>query len=623
MDNKLWIGLGVTGGVIIIILLTFLLFFKPDNTATKTNIERDNIIKIVKRYYEKGEYDRALNQIEEILKKNIDDHEAIELQDMIIDAKKNKLKTEEEFRDAKDREAREKLFSNVNTAIERRDEKPVIIRRETSPDKDELSDKKSKEENEKKKLINKLIDEGFNEYNSQNYTKAKNNFLKVLEMDPDNAEANAALAATIFDENPDDNKSIEEAVNRSQKAIKKDENSELAHLTLAKIYAKREMNDQSIEEYKKSVQINPNNYDSFYNLGKLYFKAKDYKKSSESFKSAVNIKKDFVNGYFYLGLTEYKLNNKNEAKNAYQNAIKLDPNFYEAYANMGEIYRLENDFSNALNYYKKAAAINNKYAIQKKIGESYEMMKKNEDAIESYMMSISLNPLATSQDKKIATECYVSISNIKNIQNKYPEAIDFVKKGIEIDNENPNLYFMCGFSNDKLNNIVEAEENYVKAIELNKNYIQAYVNLSSIYNKNGKYQESIDLLGKAVNFDNTNYMLYNNLGDSQQKIGKYDEAIDSYKKSISLNSSDANIYFNMGLCYKSINNQESAAIILKKAVELNKNNIDALYELGESYFLLQKYDDAKKIFDSLLNIKPDYNKKDKIESMKTVINGIS
>ena len=101
-------------------------------------------------------------------------------------------------------------------------------------------------------------------------------------------------------------------------------------------------------------------------------------------------------------------------------------------------------------------------------------------------------------------------------------------------------------------------------------------------------------------------------------MSKFDDAIENYKKSISINSQESSIFYNLGLCYKSTTNYDNAIIIFKKAIEINKKFVDAYYELGETLFMKQSFDEAKIIFEALLKIKPDYARKDKIDSMISV-----
>ncbi|HQJ06498.1 MAG TPA: tetratricopeptide repeat protein, partial [Spirochaetota bacterium] len=274
----------IVGGIIIIaIILTFLISFfifrsgGKDVGKNDNDKKRNNIVKLINRYFNQEEYDRALKLIEDLLIENGDDREALDLQDKIIRAKKEKERLAESSISNRDYDTR-KIIESMSAIIENKDDKPTIVRKsdETSAEKNASI---GKEELAKKKKISELIDAGINEYNKQNYAKSKDNFLGALDMESDNAEANAYLGAAIYEENPDDENSINEAVKFSKKALQKDNNIEQAHYTLAKIYDKQGLRDLALEEYKEALKINPQNYDAFYAIGRMYYKEKEFLKA--------------------------------------------------------------------------------------------------------------------------------------------------------------------------------------------------------------------------------------------------------------------------------------------------------------------------------------------------------
>ena len=627
MNNKVWVGVTAVCVTIIVILLMFLFgkekigiengkyqHNQEENTqnVSATN-DRENILKIIRIYMNKGEFDRALDQIDVLLRQNIDDAEVLELQDMVINMK-NEQK-EKELKEAQKQQRNnyypqnDTPYENMNTVIERRDEMPMIISRGNA---------EKQEQDIAQKEIDDLLNKGLKEYNTQNYTRARSILNDVLEKDKENPEANAALAATLLDENPDDTKNLEEAVKRAQQALKKDPNQETARLVLGKIYAKRGMSEQAIDEYKRLLQINPNSYELFYELGKQYFKSKQYEKAIEAFISATNIKPDFIHGYFYQGLSYYKNEEIKEAITVYTKVLDMDPEFYEANANLGEIYRLDGDANNAIKYFKKAVSINNKASLQKRLGDCYKDLKKYQEALECYNKSISINKQESSQEKNYAVSCYNEMADIRILQEKYSEAKKLALKGLEIIPDNANLHFIAAFASEKDNDSASAIDEYLKAIELNPTFTTAYINVSALYNAIGEPQNAVDILKRGLEHDATNYKLLNNLGNALQKLEFYEEAIKNYKKAISLNNDISDLHLNLGLCYKSVNNQKEAIKSFTKAAELSPSSEEIQYELAESYFQLQDYENAEKLL-LYLNNNSQSNKKAKIDEMLNAI----
>ena len=54
------------------------------------------------------------------------------------------------------------------------------------------------------------------------------------------------------------------------------------------------------------------------------------------------------------------------------------------------------------------------------------------------------------------------------------------------------------------------------------------------------------------------------------------------------------------------NHWQEAINLNKKILKLDKNNLEAILRLGFSYFQLQKFDEAKKIYQKGLKIQPNH-----------------
>lgn len=615
-DNRLIIIISSSAlFVIAVLLILFFIFGKSNNLDNK---KRENILKLIERYFTQEEYDRALELIDKLLIENGDDTDVLKLQDKIIRVKKDKKIALEDAKNQRENEERQRLLDSMNNInANLKTEKPVIIRKSEANSTED--DNLNKEEKKKKEQLNKLIDEGIGEYNTQNWAKAKSKFLEALSLDDEHPEANTFLAATLFEENPNDDKNIDEAIKRIKKILKKDNTIELSHYTLAKIYDKKGASDFAVEEYKETLKINPRNYDAFNALGKIYYKNKEYEKALIQFNSAVNIKQDFVNGYFNIAMTEQKLNKKQNSINNFKRAISLDPNYLAAHANLGMLYYVDNDFKNALDAFVNVVKIDNRYNYQRKIGDCYKGLNQPDKAIDAYLTSISINPKSNEKEKNEASDTYSEMADIENKRGKYSIALDYVKKGLELSDKLPNLYFMSGYAKARLNDKSGAIDDYKKLLDLDPNYISGYVNLSNLLNEMALFDDSVKISQKGIGYDPNNYKLYNNLGDSLQKLGNYKDAIMSYKNSISKNPNIAETYFNLGICYKLASDNENSIEPFKNAIKINPNYFDAYYEIGESLFLLKMYDESMVMFNSLLDKKPDYSKKDQIKTMATVM----
>ena len=74
----------IAGGVILAIVVVLLIILLPKSCGSSSSLERDNTLKLVQRYIEKGEYDRAMDLLDGLLIKNADDPVALAMMDEII-----------------------------------------------------------------------------------------------------------------------------------------------------------------------------------------------------------------------------------------------------------------------------------------------------------------------------------------------------------------------------------------------------------------------------------------------------------------------------------------------------------------------------------------------------------
>ena len=103
------------------------------------------------------------------------------------------------------------------------------------------------------------------------YDEAINEHKKVIEINPNYADAHNNLGAAYGKKRMDD-----EAIAEFKKAIEINPNLALAHNNLGQVYGKKGMYDEAIAEYKKALEINPNYAEVHNNLAVDYYFRGEY-----------------------------------------------------------------------------------------------------------------------------------------------------------------------------------------------------------------------------------------------------------------------------------------------------------------------------------------------------------
>lgn len=188
---------------------------------------------------------------------------------------------------------------------------------------------------------------------------------------------------------------------------------------------------------------------------------------------------------------------------------------------------------------------------------------------------------------------------------------------------------------------LNAEICYRKAILLNENYFEAYINLGLTFDEQKKYQESENVFRKAIDVKPNSalarfnlgvslknqlllgesekvlreaieiwpvfFQCHNVLGELLQYQNKYDEAILSFKKSIELSPAFAVAHKNLGDTLTLVNEIEEAEIYLSRSIDLDPNYADAYYSLGFLYSTLAQFSRSEDCYRRAIFLRPEFS----------------
>lgn len=105
-----------------------------------------------------------------------------------------------------------------------------------------------------------------------------------------------------------------------------------------------------------------------------------------------------------------------------------------------------------------------------------------------------------SKDERIRIRITAALNYSASIY-KYDKGIEQIKKGMEIDPDNVNLYSVLAMLEDARGNTDRAEEYWKKVIELNPRLSEAYLNLAIIQAKLENYNTALENFRKYLSFN--------------------------------------------------------------------------------------------------------------------------
>ena len=134
---------------------------------------------------------------------------------------------------------------------------------------------------------------------------------------------------------------------------------------------------------------------------------------------------------------------------------------------------------------------------------------------------------------------------------------------------------------------------------------EPYFELAEMQHKLGRHADAEKNYLRAIEIDPQNIQAYNNLGNLFADLERLDDAIDLYKKTIELDGGySADSYNNLGLAYIGMQRQQEAEQVFRDAAKANPFFADARLNLGTLLFQRKEYAAAAREFQEALAIDP-------------------
>jgi len=157
----------------------------------------------------------------------------------------------------------------------------------------------------------------------------------------------------------------------------------------------------------------------------------------------------------------------------------------------------------------------------------------------------------------------------------------------ELLRKNPSessLYFQRGVIYRKLRMWKESENDLQRAIRLDSNHVEYYMELADLYFTSNQGRKCKETLEKIIMRFPKHTDAYLKLGELYYIVKQYKFAADEVNKALKLESDRADAYFLRGNIYREWGDTNRAISSLQTATELEPENNDYWYDLGILYF---------------------------------------
>lgn len=230
-------------------------------------------------------------------------------------------------------------------------------------------------------------------------------------------------------------------------------------------------------------------------------------------------------------------------------------------------------------------------------------------------------------------------------EKKYKEAIDAFSSVLETEPDNADVYNNMGVAYACEGDFEHAEKCYVRAIDLDPELAQAYINLSDLYYKAGdlasavgtlqrgsyelqdnlaiahllarvyiedqRWDDAIVELERVLDGEPENYDAYYDLGHVYFELGDYESAIDNFENVIAYEQNQNNelLYYALAQAYEANNQIDKAISNYLKSIAVNDKFLLAYKKVGILFLAREDYDDAIEYFENYMEFDiPDEEK---------------
>lgn len=220
----------------------------------------------------------------------------------------------------------------------------------------------------------------------------------------------------------------------------------------------------------------PKNTDALVNLASTYRLLQDVDNAFKYVNDALRIDKKKREAYALKGSLYLDLKNYALAKSSYETAVQQDPDFYEAYLHLALIYHQEKN-PLALEYYQTAYKIHpSDPELLYSWAFAQESFGKTAEALANY------RKLSTIGDNFYESRGNFHLGHLKQrTTNEVDSALYFYSKAIDLDKEYVEAYHNRGMCYELKKDNQSAKQEYLEALKYNKEFqlsIDAYNRLA-------------------------------------------------------------------------------------------------------------------------------------------------
>ncbi len=179
-------------------------------------------------------------------------------------------------------------------------------------------------------------------------------------------------------------------------------------------------------------------------------------------------------------------------------------------------------------------------------------------------------------------------------RNRFDEAAELYKEGIQLAPDNPELHFRLGECAIWTNTWVDIGKCFQRVLDLQPSNVKAAVYLAKYHRHETKDLDKCrTILLKALEYEPRHAPALDLLGTVEYERGELEASRDAYEKAIECSPGRVPAYQGLGRTLMRMNELEDARDVLQKALKVDSDNASTHYSLGQVLIRLGERDKGR------------------------------
>jgi len=383
-----------------------------------------------------------------------------------------------------------------------------------------------------------------------------------------------------------DNNQFEAALAPLQKFLAEKPDVAWAHFQLAYAYTALKRTDEARAEYERATTLDPKMSEAFLNLG-ILLTEKDPAAAVAPLRRAVDLLPAQSRPRFLLGLAQERSGDIPAAAESYESALRLDPRDVETVIHLGNLYAALKRYSDAEARFRAALELEPK-SSQALLGlaQSLDAQKKPEAAA-AYRDYLAVQPDTPGAQSRVIhllleqKQYDAALAELDRVDSGKPATLDSLRSRADIQ-----------IAQKKWDDSIVTLR---KAIALAPNDAQLHGGLGRVYMQKRDFPSAEKEIKAALQIDRNNLSYWKDLSSTYYLAGNFPATIATLDLIAKAEKPGPGEWFIRALCYDKLNQPKPALEAYEKFLELDQDkNPDQVWQAQQRSKVLRRMLDQKR-----------------------------